>query len=392
MNRLNNCVTSLDQAIDFARNKLGEHPECDIDTARKAAFTGESRRYPVVGIMCHRNPGDFFHDVNKVDLPRVEIPDDFERELTVRLLDGLTTLRSGNGATIGFNVGQGPGTLVTCFGIPLDPEAANSPAYTITVDDVMSMPIPSVERNGVLPKIRDEIRRIKDLTPSTISIGLPDIQGPFNIAHSLVGEEALLLPYTDPEKFKRFMERMTDFWIDSVETLREWIGRERLDTWGRRIRLRECSVNLMSAEMYKEFILPCDLRARDAFDMMGIHTCSGPHVFHVTLENIPNIAYTEAGYVSMAAAGHTDVREALKAIEGRDVLLNIWQEVHDEDHFEFIRQDLDHYAENKHLLFNYTIMDHSGKDRNYLRELRRKIDDYWVERYYPESADVRKAS
>jgi hypothetical protein len=374
-------ITNLEEAVDFALTTVKEHPERDIEIAHKAALAGKPRKYPAISINHLGNPEDTFVPAGEMELPEIEMPNGTEKELAEELISKLEPLKMLNPVNLSFNTGNGPGTLVTCFGIPLDPEASNTPAYTISIDEVLSKPMPDPRTTGLMPEIRDKIQKVKDHTPDSLKICHPDTQGPFNIAHSLVGDDALILPYTEPEKFTLFMEKITDFWIESVQLLREWIGPERMNCWDKTVRIAECSVNLISPDMYNDFVLPCDLRIRETFGPVGIHTCSGPHVFYGTLNKIPDIVYTESGYISMTAAGYTEPDEAMIALKGKNILLNIGQELHDGDHFETIRKDLDRYEESKRLLFNYTAMNLGKKDRPYLRDLHCRLDEYWRQKY-----------
>lgn len=372
-------LTSLDSAIQFSHDTLKAHPERDICSARKAALEGENRKYPVLGINHLGCKDDFFEPQDELELPEVEIENPEEKSLAVELVSKLEPLKMLNPVNLAFNLGGGTGTLVTCFGIPLDPECDNTPAYNISMDEVLSKPIPDVTATGLMPEIYSRIQLIKKHTPETLKIAMPDTQGPFNIAHATVGEDALMTPYTDPDKFRKFMDLITTFWIDAVKTLRSWIGEERL--LRKEVNIAECSVNLMSREMYEEFILPCDLRIADAFGPPGIHTCSGPHVFYGTLENIPNIVYTEAGYISMTAAGYTEIDDAMKEVVGKPILLNIGQELHNDNHFETIKNHLDLYERHNRMLFCYTAMNLRKKDRPAIRELHQQLDEYWNQKY-----------
>ena len=223
----------------------------------------------------------------------------------------------------------------------------------------------------------EKINIINSLTPDTLKIARPDTQGPFNIAHCLVGEEALIEAYLAPDRFHQLMAKVTDFWIQAVMLLKEAIGKEREAVCDRVIRIAECSVNLVSPEMYKEFILPYDLKIAEVYGAPGIHTCSGPHVFYGTLENIPGMIYTEAGYISCAVAGHTKVDEAMTALHGKPVLLNIGQELPDGRELETILTDFDRYSETKRLLFSYTGMHWRKKDRPLIRDVHNAADEFW---------------
>ncbi|NOY75574.1 MAG: hypothetical protein GXP32_07255 [Kiritimatiellaeota bacterium] len=367
-------IHSIDDAVDTVLNVLGEHPERDFAKARRAALEGEERGFPVLGINNLGDPEDLFEPMDKFELPKVVISNGLESELAEELINTLEPLKMLNPITVAFSLGMGTGTLVSCFGIPLDPDCGYAPAYSLSLDEVAnSMPDP--RKTGLMPEIREKIKAIKEFTPESIPIAMPDMQGPFNIAHAVIGENALLAPYLEPGKFSDFMEKITAFWIEAASVLREWIGEERL--LDKELRIAECSVNLISREMYEEFILPCDLKIVETFGPVGIHTCSGRHVFFATLENIPGILYTEAGEISNTVAGHTPVEVGMKAVDGKPIMLNIGQELRDEDHFETIKSHLDLYKLHKRLMFSYTCMNLRKKDRSHIRELHCRVDEYW---------------
>ena len=210
------------------------------------------------------------------------------------------------------------------------------------------------------------------------------MQGPFNIAHAVAGEEILTGPYIEPEKFHAVMSKVTELWIQSLKSLRKWIGPEWMSPVQKRVvRIAECSVNLVSPEIYKEFILPYDLKIAHAFNQpLLIHTCSGPHVFHATLDNLPDVLFSEAGLIKNAVRGWTPIDEAIKAIGARPIVLNIGQEIWDSDDLEkVIRRDFDLYEEHPRLLFAYTQMVCKAEDKPVIRKFHRRLDSYWEEKY-----------
>ena len=251
----------------------------------------------------------------------------------------------------------------------------------ISIDDVMSQALPDPKSSGLMPAMLEKINTIKALTPDSFKIALPDTQGPFNIAHALVGEEALIEAYLDPDRFHQLMAKITDFWIQAVMVLKDAIGKEREAVLARAaVHIAECSVNLVSPEMYKEFLLPCDLKIAEVFGAPGIHTCSGPHVFYATLENIPGMVYTEAGYIASTAAGYTKVDDAMAALRGKQIMLNIGQELPEGRELETVLTDLERYSETKRLLFSYTGMHWRKKDRPLIRDIHCAADEFWQEK------------
>lgn len=374
-------IDSLEAVINYVQQQLAEHPERDLNKARSAALAGEQREFPVIYIGHLGDPSDTFIPQGELEIPEAAIADQRENALAKELLGKLEPLKMLNPVSLDFSLGKGPGTLVTCFGIPLNPETVDCPAYTISIDDVMSQALPDPKTSGLMPAMLEKINTIKALTPDSFKIALPDTQGPFNIAHALVGEEALIEAYLDPDRFHQLMAKITDFWIQAVMVLKDAIGKEREAVLARAaVHIAECSVNLVSPEMYKEFLLPCDLKIAEVFGTPGIHTCSGPHVFYATLENIHGMVYTEAGYISSTVAGYTKVDDAMAALRGKPVMLNIGQELPEGKELQTILTDLERYSENKRLLFSYTGMHWRKKDRPQIRDIHRTADKFWQEK------------
>lgn len=253
-----------------------------------------------------------------------------------------------------------------------------APAFNRTIDQILAEPPPDTANSGLFPEMHARIELIKAQVPARFKIGFPGLQGPFNIAHAIAGSDVFMTPGDDPAKWHALMERITTFWIEARQTLLRWIGEDRLApipyTWEPCI--TECSCNLISADFHKEFVLPYDRRIAAAFGSLHIHPCSGPHIFHATLENLP-VAATEAGFIAQTAAGAIAVDEALAAIGQRPILLHIGQELPEGREFAFICRDFDRYREHPRLLFAYTGMHWRRKDRPRIRELHRRLDDYW---------------
>jgi len=360
---------------------LEAHPQRDGLAVDRAVINGERREHSGVGIIHPARPDDTHVPEGELELPEVDMPNGPEADLAREIIAKLKPLKLLNPIRPVFGLGCGTGTLVTNFGIPINNEADNTPAYTVPLDEMLSRPAPDPLMTGVVPKMRERIAFLKDHTPQWMKIGMPDTQGPYNIAHAVIGEEALTAPYVDPEKFHKLMTRVTDLFIAVVSQLREEIGPERLAPWNRFVRLAECSVNMVSPQMYVAHILPHDLRICEAFGPVDMHTCSGPHVFHVTLANVPNIVVTEAGYGDGLTAGHTPVDEALRTIGDRPIALRIGQMLPKGEEFECIRRDFDLYADHPRLMFHYTGMYWMKADRRRIRAIHRQLDAYWTEKY-----------
>jgi uroporphyrinogen-III decarboxylase len=278
-----------------------------------------------------------------------------------------------------FSLGCGTGTLVPSFGVPLDPAAGYAPVRTIPIAELLAQPAPDPLSSGLMPAIAEDIELIRASVPDRFKIGLPDMQGPFNLLHAMAGEDALVAPYVDPERFHAMMSRITTAWVAMRRRLVEKIGPAYRHPGDRLARIAECSCNLVSPEFYREYVLPYDRRIAQAFGPLHIHPCSGPHVFLETLEHLP-VAATEAGFVDGATRGSISVEDALLAIGTRPILLHIGQELPEGGEEAFILRDFDRYEDHPWMLFAYTGMHWSRKDRPLIRSMHRRLDDQWPAR------------
>jgi len=374
----NDTITSLAQAIDFFGEMLRENPERDALAAHEGALEGRRREFPTFWLAHLVDPEDKDEPVDDYVLPDVVVDGSDEMKLAGEIVRMLEPLKMLNPIQPCFSLGVGPGTLVASFGLELNPEGDYQPYEHKTIREFLDDPVPDPPASGMLPEFKERIDLIKAHVPDDFKISLPDTQGPFNLAHQMFGNEVFTAPYVDPDAFRAAMERITDTWLGIRQTVVDWIGAERLLPAQPNLnRICECSVNMVSPEFYTEHILPHDLRIVEALGQVSIHPCSGPHVFHVTLQNVPNVVFIEAGTIAQTAAGSISVADALEAIGDRPITLLIGQEPPRGQEYDFIRRDLDRYRTHPRLLFSYTGMHWRKKDRPMIRDLHRKLDAYW---------------
>lgn len=368
----------IDDAVGVVAETLAQHPERRIDWAEQAVMRGEPRQYPVIylGRLVDTDAGEGMD----FTVPPVRSPEE-------RVLDGmrgmLWSLRMHNPIRARIGLGKGTGTLPASFGLYLDPTIGYTPRGCRTLDEVLAAGMPDPETSGIIPEMREDIAAIKSLTPEWVEINLPDMQGIFNIAHAVLGDEAFFAPVEDPDKFAAFLTLVTDFYLAVHENLRRWIGPQRFPQFpGASIRIAECSVNLVSTETYLEHLLPHDLRIAQHFGQIGVHPCSGPHVFYATMRHLPKVVYQEAGFIAQTAAGAISVDDALAEIGDRPIILAIGQELPQGEEEAFIRHDLDRARTNPRLLFSYTGMHWKRRDEEMIREMHLRLDEYWQESVY----------
>ena len=393
MKKIQAPIKSLVEAMEVFDVVMTRYPERDGVEPFLSALAGRRRRYSGLTLMHLVSPDDTVPCNDDLVLPEVATPQTPEGNLARDIIAMLEPLKLLNPVCPCFATGQGSESMTPSFGIPLNHEMGDTPAFHKSLDQVLSEPPPDPATSGLLPNVHERIDFIKANVGSRFKIGFPGLQGPFNIAHAVLGPEVFTAPYDDETRFHALMERITTFWIGVRRTLIGWIGEEYMPPapYAWKPGITECSVNLVSADFYRRFVLPHDLRIVEAFGPVHIHPCSGPHVFHVTLENLPAVA-TEAGYIARTTAGAISVDDALKAIGKRPIMLAIGQELPEGGEYEFIRRDLDRYAVHRRLTFSYTGMHWRRKDRPCMRDIHRRLDEYWAGKFPPGNCDKKEIS
>lgn len=364
-------------AADRFESVLDAHPECRRDLALEAAFAGQPRRHAVFSL--GRFPDIDAGEGQPSPPPPPRSPEDrllAWLEGAGKPVDMLNPVQAVRG------LGKGPGTLPASFGIRLNPELGFTPEGFRPVEDVLRDGPPDPATSGIFPEMREDIDATRALAPAWLKIALPDMQGPFNIAHMVLGNEVFVLPATEPDRWDRFMTLVTDFFLAAQRTLEEWIGPERLCTHPNALhRITECSVNMVSKDFYLEHILRFDRRVAEDWGEVAIHPCSGPHVFHATLENLPNVVYTEAGrMINPMTAGSTPVEEALAAIGDRPIVLGIGEELPAGAEESVIRRHFELAATHPRLTFGYTGLGWKKGDEPAMLDLHRRMNDAYPSR------------
>jgi len=370
----------IEKAVSELEEKLRQHPQRRLDLAWQAIRENKPRRYPVIYL------------ARLVDISAGEgkITQDFSpdpEENLLRKLKSLTgPLKLFNPIAPVISTGVGPGTLSASFGLNLDAATGYVPGQTISLKEALKKGMPDPEKSGFLPAIKEEIETVKTLTPEWVKIGLPDTQGPFNLCHLIIGDEAFTAPYTMPERFQEFMSLVTEFFQQVNLKVRNWIGRERLaEKEMETIHIAECSVNLVSSDFYCQYLLPHDLTVAKKWKYVDIHTCSGMHVFTATLNCIPNLVATEAGYIEKACAGWTPVETALSQIGERPIALRIGEELPSDfqEAENYIKKRLLLARKNNRLSFAFTGMYWKKTDEPAIAKLHLTLDEFWEKEILP---------
>jgi hypothetical protein len=182
-------------------------------------------------------------------------------------------------------VDLGTGQVASAFGCEIVYPENNLPAAGShplkSIDDVYKLSKPSV-RTGLLEQTFEWMEIWKQVVPDWIEVQLPDIQGPFNNAHLIRGNDILLDFYDDPQAVGYLLDLVVDFTVDLLREIHSMIGYKKgwFCDWGGAYwkgggRISNCSVDMISPEFYKNYVMPRDIRLLDSIGKGRMHYCGG---------------------------------------------------------------------------------------------------------------------
>lgn len=157
----------------------------------------------------------------------------------------------------------------------------NSPQVVpqnLTIDDVDELPIPDLDQNeiwSVTQKQIDELLRRFGRVETYVNL-----MGIQNVAMDVMGQELFFAYYEEEEKVHELLNKVTQLSIDIGKRFKALSG----DISGgvtsivRKIDpetylTSNCSVEMVSQDIYQEFLLPYDRALQEAFGEFSIHHC-----------------------------------------------------------------------------------------------------------------------
>jgi len=158
----------------------------------------------------------------------------------------------------------------------------------LSKEEIKTISFPDLDNNPMMQRTIEYLQYFRETVPPWIHVYLPDTQGPFDIAHAILGQEIFLEIYDDPELVHHLLDFSTRLYIEVTKKLKRIIN-EPIDSCyhghalARGIymanggtRISEDSATLLSPKHINEFVIFYDQKALEAFGGGFIHYC-GKH-------------------------------------------------------------------------------------------------------------------
>jgi hypothetical protein len=216
-------------------------------------------------------------------------------------LDLLTGLYGGN-------------TVAAILGMPITYYHDNWPNVQqqhLTLEMAAKLQIPDLDSNPFFCQLMDQVEQIIELEGRCD--GFINWQGVINTALRLRGQELLMDLVDEPQICQHLFDVITTVMIDATRRLR---NRQRVSGVDYNFAtVSNCSVNMISPELYREFLLPCDCRIAEAFDTIGIHNCAWTADPYLQLYAIvPKLGYIDMGLDSDLVRARQLMPQARRAL------------------------------------------------------------------------------
>ncbi len=182
-------------------------------------------------------------------------------------------------------VNFGTGIIASAFGCELVIPENNLPAVSThalkSLDQVWQLQKPSLDCE-MYQQIERWIGIWLENLPEGVAIQHPDIQGPFNSSHLIRGNDILTDFYDDPDAVCRLLDVVTDHTIEVLAHFNRLIKKQHdwFHDWGGAYwrgngRISNCSVDMISPDFYRRYVLPRDIRFMQSIGRGRMHYCGG---------------------------------------------------------------------------------------------------------------------
>lgn len=178
--------------------------------------------------------------------------------------------------------------VASAYGAQINIRENNLPAVKnhpiASLEDFEKVKSPDPQKGGWFPKAYEFIEYFKQNMPAGIKLSQLDMQGPWNTAQLLAGENIFYNVYDNPDLICAMLDSITDFMIEAIPAMKKTIGEpwECFYLQGSKIpgasRLVNCSTDMISADTYAKYVFPRDFRFMEAMGGGMIHICgNNPH-------------------------------------------------------------------------------------------------------------------
>ncbi|MDX2443483.1 MAG: uroporphyrinogen decarboxylase family protein [Bacteroidales bacterium] len=193
---------------------------------------------------------------------------------------------------------HGACTVAAIYGVPIRYEADKWPTsehFSLPEEEMNKLVSPDLNKNRFYQSILEQVDSIARSEGKVL--GFINWQGVLNNGQRLRGEELFIDMFTNPEGTKNLLGCITNTMIEAAAGLQK-IQAETSVKYNF-FTISNCLVNMLSPELYDEFILPFDKKIAESFSTIGIHNCAwNANPYLESYSSIPRVVYIDMGIES----------------------------------------------------------------------------------------------
>jgi len=195
----------------------------------------------------------------------------------------LGTQNSKCDAVPSMRVNFGTGILLACLGLEQDifPDKMPWLQRHLTKEEASKLTIDDIKIQGSFEKGLEYIKYFREATNDEVPVYCMDTQGPFDLAHLLLGDDIFIQLYDDPKYMHHIMEICLELGIKTHTWMKELSG-EPMDKMyhgsayyseNMGIRICEDTTVLINSNHIDEFAMPYTKRLAQHFGGGWVHYC-----------------------------------------------------------------------------------------------------------------------
>jgi hypothetical protein len=166
---------------------------------------------------------------------------------------------------------------------------------TLSDEQADELEVPNLDNNEFFNDILTQVDKISALVGKVY--GFLNWQGVLNNAFRMRGQQIFMDMLDNPARANHIFEVMTEFMIQGARKIYQKQKDTGVDY--RFISTGNCVVNMISPDLYEEFVLPYDVKLSKAFESFGIHNCAWKvDPYMETYATIEKLGYIDMGFKS----------------------------------------------------------------------------------------------
>lgn len=218
-------------------------------------------------------------------IPNPDFPEAFEDPemmLCQQIRMAAKIANSNSDGVPSIRANMGTGTLLACIGLEQGVRPGQMPWLKnhLSREQVAALSIDDILIQGTFARALDFIGYFKDVMGDMVDIYCVDTQGPFDLAHLMLGDEVFYLIFEDPELLHHALELCCEIYIRATKATKEAIGEPQdsmvhgqLYVPNAGVRICEDTTTLIGDEGIEKFALPYTKRVASEFGTAWMHYC-----------------------------------------------------------------------------------------------------------------------